>query len=159
MCGLRKLRAGLLAVLIIAVLGSYQNTPAQDTVLKDLKDQPVELASYKGKPVILFFWTTWCPYCREELKGLNLLAGQLAREGIVVLGVNVNEPDYKVKNFFKGYQLNFRMLLDNGGLLADQYDLVGVPTYVLLDKQLRVVARPHSFPDNYKNLLLKPKEQ
>jgi len=152
---LKRLQRGLFLILIISVLGLYQNALAQEAALKDLEGRPVALSSYKGKPVILFFWTTWCPYCRQELKTLNLQAAQLAREGIVVLGVNVNEPVSRVQNFFKGYQLNFRMLLDNQGSLADKYDLVGVPTYVFLDREGKVVSKPHSFPDNYKNLLLK----
>ncbi|MHB8154692.1 MAG: TlpA family protein disulfide reductase [Candidatus Omnitrophota bacterium] len=151
----RKFRALLLMVLIWLVLGFSEGALADDIILNDLGGRAVQLSSYKGKPVIMLFWTTWCPYCREELKNLNQQYLQIEQQGIVVFGVNVNEPDYKVQRFFKNYQLNFRILLDKAGLLSDKYGLMGVPTYVLLDKTGEVISQSHSLPDNYKSLLLK----
>jgi len=151
----RKFRALLLMVLIWLVLGFSEGALADDIILNDLGGRAVQLSSYKGKPIILFFWTTWCPYCREELKNLNQQYAQIDQEGIIVFGVNVNEPDYKVQEFFKNYQLNFRILLDKAGLLADKFDLLGVPTYIFLDKTGAVISQAHSLPDNYKSLLLK----
>jgi peroxiredoxin len=57
--------------------------------LKDLNQGQVELSSFKGKkPVVLFFWTTWCPYCLRELKHMNSLAEQLNKQGIELLAIN-----------------------------------------------------------------------
>jgi peroxiredoxin len=151
----RKFRLFLLMVLVCSVLGFSQSALAGDIVLNDLNGRSVNLSSYKGKPVILFFWTTWCPYCREELKKINLQSSQMAQEGIVVLGINLKEADYKVQRFFKGYRLNFKILLDKSALLADKYDLLGVPTYIFLNSNAEVVAKRHNLPDNYKSLLLK----
>jgi peroxiredoxin len=141
--------------LIFLALGFGKDSLAGDIILNDLEGQAVNLSNLKGKPVILFFWTTWCPFCRQELRSLNQQYSQIAKEGITILGVNVNEPTYKVERFFKGYPLNFRMLLDKTGKLADQYDLMGVPTYVFLDKTGRMVLQAHSLPENYKSLLLR----
>ncbi len=131
------------------------NIVAKGIILIDLEGAPVNLSRYIGKPVILFFWTTWCPYCRDELKILNRQAALMAKEGIVVIGVNLSESQSKVQRFFKGYWLNFKMLLDKNGLLADKYDLMGVPTYVFLNKEGKEISQAHSFPLNYRDLLLK----
>jgi len=139
--------------LICLVLGLNKSALAYNIELKDLNGRNVQLSNYLGKPVILFFWTIRCPYCREELKNLNRLYPALDKEGIVVLGVNVGEPEYKVRRFFEGYPLNFKILLDESGLLADRYNLLGVPTYVFLDKGGREISQAHSFPVNYKSLL------
>ncbi|MDD3274690.1 MAG: TlpA disulfide reductase family protein [Candidatus Omnitrophica bacterium] len=150
---MRNFRMPFLAVLffIFSVFGSMSF--AEGIVLSDLKGEKADLASYKGKPVILFFWTTWCPYCRQELKDLNQRYPQITEDGIVLLGVNVNEPSYKVQNFFESYPLQFRMLLDKNGLLADEYNLMGVPTYVFLDKEGKEISQAHSLPPDYKLLL------
>ena len=61
-----------------------------------------------------------------------------------------------MQKFFKNYQLNLRVLLDKSGVLADQYDLLGVPTYVFLDKTGRLISEEHTLPSNYKSLFFKP---
>lgn len=153
----RKFKVLLLVVSIFLVLGFGKTALAGEIILNDLGGQAVNLSSYQGKPVILFFWTTWCPYCRQELKILNQRYSVMAKEGIVILGVNVGESENKVQRFFKDYQPNFKMLLDKSGLLADKYDLMGVPTYVFLDKTGQVILQAHSLPENYKSLLLRAK--
>ena len=150
-----KFKTWLLMGLICMVLGCGKTALANDIILNDLNGQAVQLSGYKGKPVIMLFWTTWCPYCRQEIKNLNEQHAQLEKDGIVALGVNVNEPDYKVKKFFKDYQLNFKILLDKSGLLADEYNLLGVPTYIFLDKTGEVILQANKFPDDYKSLLCK----
>lgn len=155
MCIFRKFKVLLLTVLIFLVLSFGKSALAADIILNDLAGQPVNISSYQGKPRILFFWTTWCPYCRGELKKLNHKSSQIAEEGIFILGINVSESDRRVKRFLEGYQLNFKMLLDKIGLLADQYDLLGVPMFILLDKTGQVVSRGNSLPDNYKSLLFR----
>ncbi|MFH0918520.1 MAG: TlpA disulfide reductase family protein [Candidatus Omnitrophota bacterium] len=151
---MRKFKTLLLIALICLVVGFGKGVQAaDDIILNDLSGQAVNLAGYKGQPVILFFWTTWCPYCRAELRELNQQYSAITQEGIVLLGVNVNEPVNKVQKFFKGYQLNFRMLLDKSGLLADKYELMGVPTYIFLNKTGKVVLQTHNLPANYKSLL------
>jgi peroxiredoxin len=155
MQNLKKFKTLLFMALICLVLGFVKDSQAADIILKDLGGQTVNLSSYTGKPVVLFFWTTWCPYCRQELKKLNQQYSQITKEGIIILGVNVNEPDYKVQRFFKDYQLNLKILLDKNGSLADKYGLIGVPTYIFLDKTGKVISQAHNFPENYKKLLIK----
>ncbi|HNW39531.1 MAG TPA: TlpA disulfide reductase family protein [Candidatus Omnitrophota bacterium] len=150
-----KFKLPVLIITIFLVLGFGKAAPAADMILNDLAGKPVNLSNYKGKPVILFFWTTWCPYCRQELNKLNLQQAKISREGILILGVNVNEPKYKVQRFFKGYTLNFQMLLDSSGALADKYNLIGVPTFVFLDKTGKEISQTHNLPANYKDLLFR----
>ncbi len=125
-----------------------------DLILNDLESNPVNLSRLSGKPSIIFFWTTWCPYCRNELKTLNKMYAQMEKEGISVFAVNVGESGYKVKNFLKNYALSIKVLLDRYGQAADNYNIRGVPTYIFVDKDGRVVSVEHALPQNYKSLLL-----
>ncbi len=153
MQNINKFKILFCALLICLGLGLFREGRAAEIILNNLDGQPVSVSSYQGKPVILFFWTTWCPYCRQEIKILNQHYSKIVKADIVLMGVNVSESDYKVQRFFKGYSLNFPMLLDKAGKLADQYDLIGVPTYVCLDKTGKLISRSNNFPERYKYLL------
>ena len=145
----------LFAALTFLMLGCFSWAFAAEISLDDLNGQKHSLSQYLGKPVILFFWTTWCPSCRKELVNLGQRSGAISEEGIVVLGVDAGEPDYKVKKYLKDLPLNFTILLDKEMELVDKYELIGVPTFVFLDKDGKVVGQAHRFPANYKSLLTK----
>lgn len=155
-----KSRILLPAILIFLVLGFSKSPAAEDIILKDLNGSSVNISGYKGRPVIIFFWTTWCHFCRDEIKALNRKYNQIEKEGITVFAINVSEPEYKVQRFFKDYALNFKVLLDKDGLAADRYDIIGVPTYIFLNKSGRVISSENRLPADYKSLLLEQvKEQ
>ncbi|MDD5252433.1 MAG: TlpA disulfide reductase family protein [Candidatus Omnitrophota bacterium] len=151
----RKFRKLLLLALISLVLGFSKSALADDIVLNDLGGKIVNLSSYKGKPVILFFWTTWCPYCRSELKVLNKMHSQMEKEGVAVFAVNIGEAGYKVERFLKNYALNIRVLLDKNAQAAENYEIRGVPTYIFINKTGQVVSTEHNLPDNYMDILLR----
>lgn len=151
----KKSRILALIILIFLVLVFSNKASAGDIVLNDLNGKTVNLSSYNGKPTILFFWTTWCPYCRKEIKTLNQLYPQMKKEGITVFAVNIGEPDYKVQRFFMSNALTFGVLLDRDGMAADKYNVVGVPTYVFMDKSGHVISDQHALPLDYKKLLFR----
>jgi len=142
-------------MLIFLVLGFSNKATAGDLILNDLSGKKVNLSSSSGKPTILFFWTTWCPYCRKEIKTLNQMYPQMKKEGITVFAVNIGEPDDKVQRFFMSNALTFGVLLDQAGTAADKYNVIGVPTYVFMDKSGRVISQAHALPLDYKKLLFK----
>lgn len=129
---------------------------AVDFKLKDLKGNSVAIGEYKDKnPVLLFFWTTWCPFCRIELKALEHKYPQLKKEGWEVLVINVAEPVYRVDNFLARYKFSFNVLLDADGKVASSYGLLGVPTYVVIDKKGSVRSKGNHFPATYQDLVSK----
>lgn len=134
-----------------------EKIPALDFKLPDLNNEFVTLSSYKGKnPVILLFWTTWCPFCREELNILNKKYPQLAKEGWEVLGINIEESPSIVGVFLKKRPLAFKVLLDTDAQVTYSYDILGVPTFILVNKEGFVVFKDNYFPeDRYKELILK----
>jgi len=124
--------------------------------LKDLAGNSVTISEYKGKQdVLLFFWTTWCPYCRKGLKVLNEKHAQLSKDGVEILAINVNEPADKVDNFVKIHPLTFKTLLDVDSDVAMTYKLLGFPTYIIVDKEGYIRFTGFSFPEKeYKDLIL-----
>jgi len=145
----------LLSLTMLLVLGLANTAFCGDLVLNDLKSNPVNLSSLGGKPSVLFFWTTWCPYCRAELRALNKMYPQMEKEGVAVFAVNVGEAGYKVERFLKDYALNIRILLDKDGQAAENYEIIGVPTYIFINKNGKVVSTEHNLPADYMSMLLK----
>jgi len=134
---------------------SQENKLAADFKLKDLNNLSHTLSSYKNKKaVLLFFWTTWCPFCRNELRSLNAIYPKLKKEGWEVFGIDVAESAHKVKKFIKQYSLDFKILLDKDRSTAQSYNIIGVPTFILVDKNGRIVFKGNRFPQTrYKDLI------
>ncbi len=155
------IRKVLILVLMFSVYsGSRQASAeteylAQDFNLEDIKGNSVSLSSYQDKEaVILLFWTTWCPYCRKELKNLNGMYKELKNEGFEVLAVNFAETLQKVDSFAKDYQLGYRVLLDKNGSVTSSYGIVGIPFYIIIDKKGIVRFADSYFPHGqYKELI------
>jgi peroxiredoxin len=143
----------ILALSLIFALSFADAGFAAGIILEDLESKPVNLSVVTGKPSILFFWTTWCPYCRSELKDLNKQHAQMEKEGVDVFAVNVGEQGYKVERFLKNYALSIRVLLDKDGWAAQNYKIRGVPTYIFINRFGEVAAAEHALPSNYIDIL------
>jgi peroxiredoxin len=128
---------------------------APDFKLEDLNNNTFVLSSYRDKQaVMLFFWTSWCPFCREELQILSKNYTQLQNEGLELAVINVGESAAKVANFSKAHNFPFRIILDKYSTVARSFDILGIPTYILIDKKGRMRFTEHYFPkEKYKSLL------
>jgi len=121
---------------------------APDFTLQDLNGNSVTLSGYKDKSaLILFFWTTWCPFCRTELKDLNAKKEQLVKEGWELIAIDIGEPKNKVAAYMKNFAPSLTVLLDSDSGVAQSYQLVGVPTFVIIDKQGNAVFKDNYFPN------------
>ena len=120
---------------------------AQDFVLKDLSGRKFVLSENRGKPVLIIFSTTWCPTCRSEIPLYKFFHNTYAGRGLIVINVDIQEPLDKVSRFADRYQLPYRVLLDDKGLVATAYQIVGVPTMVLLDQNGVLISRQYQAID------------
>jgi thiol:disulfide interchange protein DsbD len=129
--------------------------PAPDFSLPDLKGNAVALSSYRGKqPVLLFFWTTRCHLCLKALRVLKEKHPDLSASGLEVLCLDIGESQDRVSRFMQRNAFACRVLLDTDADVAYRYEVIGVPTYILVDKQGNIVFADFFFPfDNYKRLL------
>ena len=101
---------------------------APDFVLSDTNGKQHRLSDYRGKPVIINFWTTWCPPCREELPSMNRAWHQLEQEGIAMLAINMGEDEDTIFVFSADYPTDFPILMDLSGEVIEQWPVKGLPT-------------------------------
>jgi peroxiredoxin len=121
-----------------------QYSAAPDFTLKDLQGKIFRLSAQRGKPVLIFFGTTWCPGCRAEVPKYKKVHETYAPRGLVVIYINIMEPASKVARFAKANALPYRTLLDEDGREANKYNVVGVPMIMLVDKEGYIIKVGHS---------------
>jgi len=113
---------------------------ASDFTLKDLDGRNVRLSDYKGRTILLYFMTTWCPECRTTMPKLKEIYSLYNAKGLVLLNINVMESREKASAFSKKYSLPFPTLLDVEGKVYKSYSVVGVPLTALIDRNGRIIC-------------------
>lgn len=97
-------------------------------------------AEYHGRVVLLNFWGSWCPPCREEFPSLERLQAAVGGDGFSVLAVTVSDDPAGVERFLGGRAVPFDILIDTGRSTASAYRAAGVPVTYLLDRKGRLLA-------------------
>ncbi|HEY6909654.1 MAG TPA: TlpA disulfide reductase family protein [Myxococcales bacterium] len=109
-------------------------TPAAPFKLPTRGGGEVDLSSFRGKPILVNFWATWCPPCREEMPSLTRLAQSFDPQTFEVVTVSVDEGWEPVDRFFSGSKTQFRVLLDDGAKVSRMYGTTKFPESYLVDK-------------------------
>jgi peroxiredoxin len=116
------------------VFAQSDREKAPEFVLNDMNGKKVGLSDFKGKPVLLNFWATWCGYCRRERPHLNSLYHSYKDKGLVILSVSTDRSVDKVRNYLKGVPADFIVLSDSDGRTASKYGIRGYPSSFLIDR-------------------------
>ena len=119
----------------------YGRPAATDFEVERVDGTQVSLSDLKGRVVLVNFWATWCPPCRQEMPGIERAWSTLRSEGLEVLAVNVSESRDTVRGFLAetGLAEDFRLVLDPGGAAMKAMEVRGLPTTIIVDKEGRSV--------------------
>lgn len=133
-------------VLSLLVLGSCtqlatnsdprDGKPAPDLTLKTTDNTQFKLSDLKGKVVVLDFWATWCPPCRESLPNLAKVSSDpaLAAKGLKVIAINSRESQAVAKAYIDKNNLALTVALDSDGSAEDSYTINSLPTTIVVGR-------------------------
>lgn len=113
-------------------------------VLSDLTGASVNLSDFKGRIVILNFWATWCPPCREEMPHMQSFYEKNKENDIEIIAVNLTNMDdgqQAIEKFVQDYGLTFPVLLDENGDVGERYEIMTIPTSYILDTEGRIFQK------------------
>lgn len=115
--------------------------PAPNFALADLEGNEVSLAEFRGRPVIINFWATWCGPCRIEMPELQEAYEERQDDGLAILAVNLEESPEMVERFFyDDLNLTFTPLLDREGEVAGRYGVFNLPTTYFVNPEGTIAA-------------------
>jgi peroxiredoxin len=114
--------------------------PAHDFTLKTLEGKPFRLADQRGKVVLLNFWATWCPPCREEMPAMQRLYLKQKDNGFVMVAVALDGDPELVPPFVKERHLEFVIALDPKMDTANAYGVRALPSSFIIDKKGTMAA-------------------
>jgi len=112
-----------------------EGKPVPDITVSSLTNTPLKLSDLKGKVILLNFWATWCPPCREEIPSMMKLNSAMAGKPFQMVTISIDEggvPD--IEAFFKDTKFSLPTYTDPGGTAQKIYGVTGVPETFVIDK-------------------------
>jgi thiol-disulfide isomerase/thioredoxin len=133
-CGsLRRILYGLIASVLLSAIVTANTRPAPQFTMQTLDGESFSNASLRGRVILVQFWATWCQYCRSDQPAVDNLERSFADKGLIVLAVDVDEPEETVRQYLRTTPRSCRVVLDHGANLATRFGAQGFPYYVLID--------------------------
>lgn len=126
----------LVGIAVVPALAVKINAPAPDFTLTDLHGNKVSLSNYRGKVVILNFWSTTCGPCLAEIPSLINLQREFKGQGVVVLGIALDSSEEPVQESVAKLRIEYTNLMDsNKDVYFDSYGLFGQPISIIVDRK------------------------
>lgn len=100
--------------------------------------ESLDLSAYRGKVIMLDFWASWCTPCRLSFPWMSDIQQSFARDGLVIIGVNVDHDRALADEFLHATSPSFKIVYDPNGDIAGKYDFKDMPTSVLIGRDGRV---------------------
>jgi cytochrome c biogenesis protein CcmG, thiol:disulfide interchange protein DsbE len=110
----------------------------------------LDLEKFRGKVVVVDFWASWCKPCRQSLPWLNEMNSRYSRDGLVVIGVNVDAERGDADRFLRAVPLEFDVVFDPEGGLAQRFKVQGMPSSFVFDRAGKLVESRIGFRDAQK---------
>ncbi|MBV9405839.1 MAG: TlpA family protein disulfide reductase [Acidobacteriaceae bacterium] len=136
---LRSILPGIAALRAAAI---DVNEPAPHFAAKTLDGEKLTNESLKGKIVLIEFWATWCSPCKRDEPVLESLAKEFAKDGLVIIAVNMGEPRRKVKKYLETASRSFqKIVMAEDTTLAAICEAKSYPLYIVIDRDGNIAGK------------------
>lgn len=115
------------AVNTVGQVGRLRPGPAQDFQIRLYSGGDFRLSEQRGKPVLVNFWASWCPPCRDEAPILERAWRRYRDRGVVLVGVDIWDSEQDARDFLRQFGVTYPNGLDPNGSVAVDYGLTGIP--------------------------------
>lgn len=127
----------LAACLALATLAVHPAAAADRTIIPAAE---FKLADHQGQVVVLDFWASWCKPCKLSMPWLSQLQRKYAKQGLQIVAVSVDTDEQAMRARLADIDPGIVVVFDPKGVLAKQYELQGMPTTILIDREGRQTA-------------------
>jgi thiol-disulfide isomerase/thioredoxin len=131
-----------LALSLSAVVNA---APSLDHTVLDAKAQPVSLQQYTGKVVYVDFWASWCGPCRKSFPWMNAMQAKYQQQGLEVVAINLDVDTALAHEFLAKIPASFNLMFNPEGDVAKAFDLQGMPSSFLFNRQGELVQTHMGF--------------
>lgn len=123
----------------------------------------LDLSEHHGKVIVVDFWASWCVPCRRSFPWLNAMSEKYADEGLLVIGVNVDQDAGSAADFLQKYPAKFRIAYDQGGNLAREFGVQAMPSSFVIGRDGQIRAHHLGFKvkrqDDYEAAIVEALQQ
>ena len=147
------MRATLLIILWLSAIcaPAFANTPGEvevgghlrEATLHGLVNKSRKFSEYRGKPLIINVWASWCGPCREEMGSLDRLARKYAGKKFQVIGISTDDDDKAAAKYIKQSNVSFETFIDSKVFLENMLGANMLPLTLLVDAHGRLLRKVH----------------
>ncbi len=144
------MRAILISILLIScTVLSVNAAPSLATQVQTAQGDLIDLEQYKGKVIYIDFWASWCGPCRKSFPWMNTMHNKYASQGLQIIAINLDTDKALANQFISKLPAQFTLYYDPKAQTAEAFDLQGMPSSYLFNKQGELVQQHTGFFEEY----------
>lgn len=142
--------AALFCIAFLSMPAFALDTELAPDVNLPTRDGKISLSGLNGKVVLLDFWASWCGPCRQSFPWMNEMQAKYEDQGFVVVAINVDQKQEAATKFLSEVPANFAIAYDPEGKTPEAYEVMGMPSAYLIDRNGRIHSQHIGFHNGNK---------